>query len=67
MKMEESRGQIKRTNENPPLRTGDDELLQELSVFAVYMRGNKIGILQVSKELKSLGTELIEYLQMGIT
>jgi len=63
IKMEGNNGQVKRTNENPPLRTIDHELLQELSVFAVYMRGTKIGILQVDEELKRAGSELIEYLK----
>ena len=48
---------------NPPLRTTNNELLQELSVFAVYMRGTKKGILGVAGELKIAGAELIEYLQ----
>ena len=63
IKMEEDSGQINRTNENPPLRTIDHETLQELSVFAVYMRGTKIGILKSAEELKELGSELIEYLK----
>ena len=54
---------IKRSAENPPLRTTDKELLQELSVFAVYMHGTKKGVLRVDKELKIAGAELIEYLQ----
>ena len=61
--MEENNGQIKRSNENPALRTADHELLQELSVFAVYMRGTKIGILRICEELKKSGLELIEYLK----
>lgn len=61
--MEEDNGQIKRTNENPPLRTTDHETLQQLSVFAVYMRGTKIGILKTEEELKASGFELIRYLQ----
>jgi len=61
--MEEDNGQIKRSNENPALRTADRELLQGLSVFAVYMRGTKIGILRVCEELKKSGVELIEYLK----
>jgi len=61
--MEGVDGQIKRTNENPSLRTTDHELLQELSVFAVYMRGTKIGILKTAEELKKRGSKLIEYLR----
>ena len=63
IKMEGENGEIKRTIENPSLRTTDHELLQELSVFSVYMHGTKKGILRADEELKSVGSELIEYLQ----
>ena len=63
IKMEGKNGEIERSSENPPLRTTDRELLQELSVFSVYMHGTKKGILEVDKELKMAGLELIEYLQ----
>jgi len=63
LKMEGENGEIKRTTENPSLRTTDKELLQELSVFSVYMHGTKKGILGVDEELKIAGAELIEYLQ----
>jgi hypothetical protein len=63
LKMEGENGGIMRTTENPPLRTTDNELLQELSVFSVYMHGTKKGILGVAEELKIAGAELIEYLQ----
>jgi hypothetical protein len=63
LKMEGDNGEIKRTNENPSLRTTDNELLQELSVFSVYMHGTKKGILGADEELKIAGSELIEYLQ----
>jgi hypothetical protein len=63
LKMEGSNGEIKRTTENPSLRTTDNELLQELSVFSVYMHGTKQGILGGDEELKNTGAELIDYLQ----
>ena len=63
LKMEGNNGEIKRTSENPLLRTMDNELLQELSVFSVYMHGTKKGILRTDEELKIAGAELIEYLQ----
>jgi len=63
LKMEGSNSEIKRSTENPSLRTTDNELLQELSVFSVYMHGTKKGILGVAEELKIAGAELIEYLQ----
>ncbi len=63
VKMEGENGEIKRINENPPLRTTTHELLQELSVFSVYMSGTKRGILGTDEELKIAGAELMEYLQ----
>ena len=63
LKMEGSNSEIKRTTENPALRTTDNELLQELSVFSVYMHGTKKGILVVAGQLKIAGAELIKYLQ----
>ncbi len=55
--------EIKRLSFNPPLRSTDKELLQELSVFAVYMHGTKKGILGNDEALKINGAALIEYLQ----
>jgi hypothetical protein len=60
---EGSGNEIKRVYGNPPLRTTDNELLQELSVFAVYMHGTKKGILGADDEIKKSGNELIDYLQ----
>ncbi len=57
--------EIKRLSYNPSLRTTDKELLQELSIFAVYMHGTKKGILGNDEALKTAGAELIEYLQKG--
>jgi len=55
--------ELKRIDGNPPLRTTDPELLQELSVFSVYMHGTKKGILGADEEMKKSGEALIEYLQ----
>ncbi len=63
LKMEGKNDEIKRTTENPSLRTTDSELLQELSVFSVYMHGTKKGILGNDEALKITGAELIEYLK----
>ena len=41
LKMEGNNSIINRTRDNPSLRTTDKELLQELSIFAVYMHGTK--------------------------
>ena len=63
LKMEGINDEIKRINDNPLLRSTDKELLQELSVFSVYMHGTKKGMLGSDEELKINGAELIEYLQ----
>ena len=63
LKMEGINDAINRTSENPPLRTTDNELLQEFSVFAVYLHGTKKGIIGKDEELKIAGAELIDYLQ----
>jgi hypothetical protein len=63
LRMEGKDGGVMRTMDNPPLRTTDNELLQELSVFSVYMHGTKRGILGAAEQLKIAGAELIEYLQ----
>ncbi len=55
--------EISRVSGNPPLRTIDNELLQELSIFAVYMHGTKKGILGADEETKQSGADLIEYLK----
>jgi hypothetical protein len=60
----ESQGnEIMKINGNPPLRTTDNELLQELSVFAVYMHGTKKGVLDADEKMKKSGEELIHFLQ----
>ena len=63
LKMEGTNNKIIRVSDNPPLRSTDNELLQELSVFSVYMHGTKKGVLGTDEELKIAGAELIEYLQ----
>ena len=63
LKMEGLDQEITRTTENPPLRSGDNELLQELSVFSVYMHGTRNGILGNDQKLKIAGAALIDYLQ----
>lgn len=63
IKMEGDNGEINRTSVNPGLRSKDIELLQELSIFSVYMHGTKEGILGVDRELMASGAELIKYLQ----
>jgi hypothetical protein len=63
VKMEEVTGGVKRISYNPLLRTTDNELLQELSVYSVYMHGTKTGTLVADEEIKVAGAELIDYLQ----
>jgi hypothetical protein len=55
--------EINRISGTPSLRTADNELLQELSVFAVYMHGTKKGILDSDEEIKKSGASLIDYLE----
>jgi hypothetical protein len=63
LKMEDENGDIKRIADNPPLRSFDNQQLQELSAFSVYMQADKKTIIKISKDLKTEGSELIEYLQ----
>ena len=63
LKMETSNGEIVRSTDNPSLRSTDFELLQELSVFAVYLRGTRKGVIDNAEQLKNSGEELLEYLQ----
>jgi len=63
VKMERPNGAINRTSDKVFLRTKDNELLQELSVFSVYLNGTKKAIIGADEELKVAGSELIEYLQ----
>ena len=63
LQMEGKNDEIKRGTDNPPLRTTDNELLQEFSVFAVYMHGTKKGIVTGVEGIKSSGTELLKYLK----
>ena len=48
---------------NPPLQSTDKELLQQLSIFSVYMKGTKKGRLDADEEIKKSGAGLIDYLQ----
>lgn len=61
--MESDKQGINRTNANPPLRTTDNEVLKELSVFSIYMNGSRKGILDAEDDLKSSGTELVKFLK----
>jgi hypothetical protein len=63
IQMEGEGDEIRRTTENPPVRTMDREIFKELSVFGVYMRGTAKGIRRADEELKREGAELISYLQ----
>ena len=63
LKMEGINGELERISDNPLLRSTDNELLQELSVFSIYIRGTKLGILKNDEELKIAGAELKEFLQ----
>lgn len=62
LKMEDENGDINRIDDNPPLHKLDNELLQELSAFSVYMRGTKKTVVKTDIDLKKEGAELIAYL-----
>ena len=63
LKMEDESGDIRRIADNPPLRNNDNDLLQELSVFSVYMHGTKKTVINTDDSLKIEGAMLIKYLQ----
>ena len=63
IQMEDDNGDIKRIIDNPQLRTTNNELLNELSVFSVYMHGTKKTVIKTDENLKIEGAGLIEYLQ----
>lgn len=63
LRMEDGNNGVKRRSDNPLLRSTDKELIQELSVFAVYMHGSKEGVIGSSVTLKAAGIELIKFLQ----
>jgi hypothetical protein len=61
--MEGDNDTILRGADNPPLRTADIELFQELSVYAVYLHGTKKGIVANAEEIKTSGAALLKYLE----
>jgi hypothetical protein len=63
LQQEGDHGTILRGTDNPPLRSSNNELLQELSVFAVYIIGTKNGVVTNAEELRSTGAELLTYLK----
>jgi len=62
-KMETDIGGVDRISDNPPLRTHDPEILKDLAVFSIYMKGSRGGLLREEKELSSLGADLIGFLR----
>ena len=63
IQMEDEDGDIKKIAGNPLLRNMDNELLQELSTFSVYMHGTKKTVINTDNDLQKEGAELIEYLK----
>jgi hypothetical protein len=61
--MEQDNGVIARTASNPSLRTADQGLLKELSVFAVYMNGSRRGLLNFEQDFQQTALDLIKYLK----
>jgi len=63
IKTEGKGNEIIKLSYNPPLRTNDKDLLQQLSIFAVYMHGTRKGLLSADEKIKKSGANLISYLQ----
>jgi hypothetical protein len=63
LQMEDENGDIKKIDGRPLLRNPDNELLQELSAFSVYMHGTKKTVMNTDNALKVEGAELMEYLR----
>ena len=63
LKMEDENGDIKWLVYNPPLRNINNELLQELSAFSVYMHGTKKTFIKTDTDLETESAELINYLK----
>ena len=63
IQMEDDNGDIKKITDNPQLRTTDNELLKELSVFSVYMHGTKKSVIKTDEDLKIEGAGLIHFLK----
>ena len=63
LQMEDENGDIKKIVGHPLLRNRDNELLQELSAFAVYMHGTKKTVINTDNDFKIEGAELMEYLR----
>ena len=55
--------EIIRLTENPPLRTMDKDILQELAIFAVYLHGTKKGMATAAEQMRMAGDQLIKDLQ----
>lgn len=55
--------EIIRLTDNPPLRTTDKDILQELAVFAVYLHGTKKGMATATEQMRMEGDQLIKDLQ----
>jgi hypothetical protein len=54
---------IIRRNDNPALKHVEEDKLEGLAVFSVYMHGTKKGILRAAVEIKRTGAALISDLQ----
>jgi hypothetical protein len=59
---EDASGRIKLSNNNPPLRSYDPELIKQLGVYIVYMNGSRRSIILMLEKIKANGQALITYL-----
>ena len=62
-RQEEDKGIIKRSTDNPTLRTYDIEMLKEMAFHTVHMNGSRRSKLLLFEKLKKSAEELINYLQ----
>jgi hypothetical protein len=62
-RQEGKRGAIERSNDNPPLRTYNIELLKELAFHTLQMNGSRRSKLLLFEQLKQSAEELKNYLE----
>jgi len=62
-RQENASGIIMKGNDNPPLRSYDRELIEQLGIYVVYLNGSRRSLIQRLEVIKSNAQGLINYLQ----
>ena len=62
-RQEKDNGDIERSNDNPPLRTYDVEMLKEMAYHTIQMNGSRRSKVLLFEKLKKSAEELVQYLQ----